>query len=129
MPVDVNFDAFGSDRIFKGLVATIDPASTIISGVVNYKVTSSIDQIKDLRPGMTANMTIKSKEKDHVLVVPARAVLTDKDGAKTIRMVDNTKTKSFKEVPIVTGLEGDGGVVEVLSGLHEGDEFVVLIKK
>ena len=129
MPVDVNFDAFGSDKVFNGVVSTIDPASTIISGVVNYKVTTSIDQIKDLRPGMTANMTIKSKEKDHVLLVQSRAILTDKSGNKTIRIVNDTKKKSFKEVPITTGLEGDGGMAEVLSGVHDGDEFVVLIKK
>jgi hypothetical protein len=46
-----------------------------------------------------------------------------------LRIITNTKTKSYKEVPIITGLEGDGGLVEVIKGLSVGDEFVILIKK
>ena len=129
MPIDINFDSFGADKIFKGNITKIDPASTLVSGVVNYKVTASVEKVPDLRPGMTANMTIKAKEKDHILTVPSRAILVNKDGTKTIRLVTNTKLKSYKEVPITTGLEGDGGLVEVASGLSEGDEYVVLIKK
>jgi multidrug efflux pump subunit AcrA (membrane-fusion protein) len=128
MPVEVNFDAFGVDKIFRGVVTKVDPASTLISGVVNYKLTSSIEQVKDIRPGMTANMTIKVKNKDHVLVVPARAILTSKTGEKTIRLITNTKTKSFKEVPVTTGFEGDGGMIEITSGLSEGEEFAVIVK-
>ena len=75
-------------------------------------------------------MTIKVKEKDHVLAVPDRAVLIDSTtNKKTVRVVNNTKTKTFTEVPVTTGLEGDGGIVEITSGISEGDEFVVLIKK
>ncbi|MEI6660149.1 MAG: efflux RND transporter periplasmic adaptor subunit [bacterium] len=130
MPIDITYDAFGTDKIFHGTVSQIDPSSTLISGVVNYKVTANIEATKDLRPGMTANMTIKVKEKDHVLAVPDRAVLIDSTtNKKTVRVVNNTKTKTFTEVPVTTGLEGDGGIVEITSGISEGDEFVVLIKK
>jgi RND family efflux transporter MFP subunit len=129
MPIDINFDAFGSDKIFKGSITKIDPSSTLISGVVNYKITASVEQVTDLRPGMTANMTIKVKEKNHVLTVPSRSIITDTSGNETIRLITNTKKKKFKEVKITTGLEGDGGVVEITSGLDEDDEFVVLIKK
>ena len=128
MPVDINFDAFGSDKIFKGNITKIDPSSTLISGVVNYKITASVEQVADLRPGMTANMTIKVKEKNHIISVPSRSILTDTNGSKTIRLVTDKKTKKFKEINVTTGIEGDGGVVEVTNGLIEGDEFVVLIK-
>lgn len=127
-PVDINFDALGSNKTFKGKITEIDPSSTLVSGVVNYKVTASIEQVKDLRPGMTANMTINVKSKSHVIVVPSRAVIVAKDGTKTIRIITNTKTKKFKEVPITTGLEGDGGMVEVVNGLTESEEFVTLLK-
>jgi HlyD family secretion protein len=130
LPVDITYDAFGQDQVFKGKISQIDPSSTLISGVVNYKVTASADETKGLRPGMTANMTINVRELPHVIVVPSRAILTDEGtGKKTIRVVTNTKTKAFKEVEVITGLEGDGGLVEVTSGLTEGDEVVVLIKK
>jgi len=128
MPVDINFDAFGPDQVFKGAITKIDPASTLVSGVVNYKVTASVEKVDNLRPGMTANLTINAKEKKQVIAVQTRAIITDKTGAKTIRLVTNTKTKSYKEVGVTTGLEGDGGLVEVTSGLSLGDEFIVLIK-
>jgi RND family efflux transporter MFP subunit len=130
MPVDINFDAFGTEKIFQGHILDIDPSSTIVSGVVNYKIHAILDtQVKDLRPGMTANMTINVAAKNHVISIPARAILTDATGKKTIRIVTNKKTKAFKEVPVVTGFDADGGLVEVASGLNEGDEFVVLIKQ
>lgn len=127
--VELSFDAFGTDNLFTGRVLTVDPSSTLISGVVNYKVTASIDSSPTLRPGMTANMTILVDQKNDILMVPQRAVLTKEDGSKVVRVVINPKTKKFEEVRVTTGMEGDGGLVEVTSGLKEGDEVVVLIKK
>jgi hypothetical protein len=84
--------------------------------------------MENLRPGMTANMTIKVLEKGHIIAVPSRSILTDTNGNKTIRLITNSKKKKWKEVPITTGVEGDGGIVEVLNGLKEYNEYVVLIK-
>jgi RND family efflux transporter MFP subunit len=128
MPVEITYDSFGSDRIFKGIITKIDPSSTLVSGVVNYKVTASTDQLPELRPGMTANMTIKVKEKDGVIAIPSRAIITDDKGNRMIRIITNARTKKYKSVPVVTGIEGDGGMIEVLSGLSVGQEFVILIK-
>lgn len=129
LPVDISFDAFGTDKIWNGAITFIDPSSNLISGVVNYKVKASIPLVEGLKPGMTANMTIKAEEKNGVLVVPTRAIITDKTGDKTIRLITNTKKKKWKEIPVVTGMEGDGGMTEITNGLNEGDEIVVLIKK
>ncbi|MCX6753793.1 MAG: efflux RND transporter periplasmic adaptor subunit [Candidatus Nomurabacteria bacterium] len=129
LPIDITYDSFGTDKIFKGIITKIDPAGTVVSGVVNYKVTASTEQVKDLRPGMTANMTIKVAEKDGVIAIPSRSIIMNSNGDRVLRLITNTKNKSYKEVPIITGLEGDGGLVEVIKGLSIGDEFVILIKK
>ncbi len=128
MPIDITYDSFGPDKVFKGTITKIDPSSTLVSGVVNYKVTASTEQIPELRPGMTANMTIKVKEKKGIIAVQMRSILTDDKGGKTIRIITNKRTKKWKSVPVITGLEGDGGIVEVLSGVSVGDEYVILIK-
>jgi HlyD family secretion protein len=128
MPVDINYDAFGTEKIFKGNITKIDPSSTLVSGVVNYKITASAEEMNELRPGMTANMTIKVKEKNNILAVPSRSILTDKTGKKTIRLVTDPRTKKFKEIEVTTGLLGDGSLIEIINGLKENDEFVVLIK-
>lgn len=128
MPIEITYDSFGSDRIFKGSITKIDPSSTLVSGVVNYKLTASTEQIPELRPGMTANMTIRVKEKNGVLVIPSRSIITDDNGERIVRVITNKRTMKYKSVPVTTGLEGDGGVVEVISGLSVGQEFVLLIK-
>jgi len=128
-PVDVTFDAFNTEEIFKGSILKIDPSSTIISGVVNYKITANVFNVPELRPGMTANMTILVGEKNNVLTIPSRAIIKDKTGKKTVRLVTNPKTKIYKEVEVATGMEGDSGLVEITSGLNENDEIVILIKK
>ncbi len=127
--IDVTFDAFNTEQVFKGIVLKIDPSSTIISGVVNYKITANIFNAPVLRPGMTANMTILVGEKNNVLTIPSRAIIKDKTGKKTVRVITNNKTKTYQEVEITTDMEGDGGLTEITTGLTEGEEIVVLIKK
>lgn len=126
--VDITFDALGVDRHFKAKVQTVNPASTLVSGVVNYKVTASLDNLPEFKPGMTANMTILVDQKDNVLAVPSRAIIS-KDGNKFVRVIDNTKKKTYHEVQVKTGLEGDGGLIEITDGLNEGQEVVTFIKQ
>ena len=126
--VDITLDALGPDRHFAGLVQTVNPGATVVSGVVNYKVTASVNNIPEVKPGMTANMTVLIAQKDNVLAIPLRAVIL-KDGKKVVRLVTDSKKKTYREVEVTTGLEADGGLVEVLSGLDEGQEIVTYIKQ
>ncbi len=126
--VDITLDALGADRHFVGRVQTVNPGATVVSGVVNYKVTASITDIPEVKPGMTANMTILVEKKDDVLAMPLRGVIS-KDGKKYARVVTDVKKKTYKEVEIKTGLEADEGLVEILSGLNLGQEIVTYIKQ
>lgn len=126
--VDLTFDALGPDRHFNGTLQTINPASTVVSGVVNYKVTASMDKIDEAKPGMTANMVVMAASKNGVLAVPERAVI-NQDGKKFVNVIDDGKKKTYHQTEVNTGLEADGGMVEVVSGLNEGQEIVTLIKK
>lgn len=125
--ISVVFDALGQDRIFEAVVRTVNPASSLVSGVVNYKLVASLEKIEDIRPGMTANLSIVTGERKNVLVIPQRAVISN--GKKLVRLINDTKKKTFIEVEVETGLNGDGGLVEVVSGLSMNDEVVVSIKK
>lgn len=125
--VDITFDSLGPDRHFTGTVQTVNPGATVVSGVVNYKVTASIPAIPEIKPGMTANMTVLTAKKDGVLAIPSRAVV--KNGSSKVRVIDDVKKKTYHEVVVETGLEADGGLVEVVSGLSEGQEIVTFIKQ
>ncbi len=125
--VSFTFDALGPDKEFTGSVQLIDPASTVVSGVVNYKVTASLDKQEEIKPGMTANMIVLTNQKQKVLTIPQRAVL-NKDGKKIVRVINNSKKKTFDEVVVQTGLEADGGLIEITNGLSVGTEIVTFIK-
>jgi RND family efflux transporter MFP subunit len=125
--IDNTFDALGPDKHFTTTVLTINPASTVISGVVNYKVTGSLENIPEVKPGMTVNMTIKVAEKKNVLVVPTSAII-NKNGKNIVRVIDDTKKKTYTEKEVTVGLNADGGLTEIIYGLSEGQEVVTYIK-
>jgi multidrug efflux pump subunit AcrA (membrane-fusion protein) len=125
--IDNTFDALGPDKHFTTTVLTVNPASTVVSGVVNYKVTGSLEKIPEVKPGMTDNMTIKVAEKKGVLVVPSSAVINN-NGKQIVRVINDPKKVTYSEVEVQTGLEADGGLTEITSGLSEGQEIVTYIK-
>lgn len=125
--IDYTFDALGPDQHFSGKVLTINPSSTVVSGVVNYKVKGSLDNVPKIKPGMTANMTILTAEKKDALAVPSTAVI-NKNNKNYVRVIDNSKTKTYHEVEAKIGLQADGGLVEILSGLNNGQEIITYLK-
>jgi HlyD family secretion protein len=126
--VEITLDALGPDRNFKGTVQTIDPSSTVVSGVVNYKVIASLEKLPEIKPGMTANMTILVSQKDGVLSVPSRSVLNE-NGKKQVRVITDSKKKTYENHEVTLGIEADGGLVEITSGLEENQEIVTFINK
>jgi RND family efflux transporter MFP subunit len=127
--VDVTFDALGPDRHFQANVQTVNPASTVVSGVVNYLVKASLANISDIKPGMTANMTVLVGQKSQVLTVPQSAVISDGSGNKQIRLVDDSNKKTYHLITVQTGMEADGGLVEIISGLQQGQGIVTYVKQ
>jgi HlyD family secretion protein len=121
-PVEITFDAFSFDEVFMGEVVNIDIASTLVSGVVNYRIKARLaKELAELRPGMTANMTLVIDKKEGVLKIPGRAVY-ERDGATYVRIKNEDETQ---EVEVSVGFEGDGTEAEITSGLSEGQEVVI----
>lgn len=119
----MTFDALPADQTFTATVTEIDPASTVIQDVVDYRIKLRLDNNDArIKPGMSANIDIRTAEKDTVLMTPQRAIKTDSYNKKTADILgaDNT----LKTVQIETGLQGDDGMVEVTKGLKEGDKVV-----
>ncbi|MBT3690095.1 efflux RND transporter periplasmic adaptor subunit, partial [bacterium] len=121
----ITLDAFNEDEVFTSHITFIDPAETIINDVVYYKIKLTFDE-KDprIKSGMTANVDITTASKDDVLYIPLRAVI-EKNNIKYIRYIENGE---IKEQEVTTGLRGDGGLVEVLTGVSEGQEIITYIK-
>jgi len=127
-PVQVTFDALQS-QTFTATVVEVAYVGTVTSGVVNYPVTIALDQpstaaalsaSQQIRPGMTANVTIVIEQRDNILLVPNRAVkLSGKQ-----RVVTVLKDGQPTQVDVTLGMSGDTQS-EVVSGLNEGDAVVV----
>lgn len=120
-PVEITLDAFGQDLKFYGQINFIEPAETVIQDVIYYKVKINFDgQDKAVKSGMTANASIITARRDDILIMPSRAIV-EKNGDKFARLLSG---QALKEVPITLGLRGDNGLVEILSGLSQGDTVV-----
>jgi len=121
---EITLDSFSDDNLFSGTVTFIDPAETVIQDVVYYQVTVQFSDGQDnIKPGMTANVTIKTKEKSNVLRVPLRSVKQN-NGDKIVEMLEG---EQIKEHPVTSGLRGDE-YYEILDGLSAGEQVITFIK-
>ncbi len=120
----ITLDAYSDDVAFEAKVVQIDLSETIVDSVPTYKTTLQLVQ-EDPRivSGMTANIDIVSEQKDGVLFVPTRNILS-RDGKKFVKKVTDEKKMQSEEAEIQTGLRGSDGRTEVLSGLSEGDKII-----
>ncbi|MFA5125264.1 MAG: efflux RND transporter periplasmic adaptor subunit [Patescibacteria group bacterium] len=131
--VAIDLDAFGSDHPFSGAVTFIDPAQTIIKDVTYYKTTVTFNQDSwsdQIKPGMTANITIIAAEKDGALYIPQRAVKIRETtlGEVPKKYVEILVNSQPQERDVEIGLRGDNGLVEIISGLAEGEQVVTYKK-
>jgi macrolide-specific efflux system membrane fusion protein len=109
-----------TDREFEGRVERIAPKATIVSGVVNYEVIIAIDSAADvLKPDMTANISIRTAERQAVVVTNA-AIQRDGDA----RFVLLERDGSYVQRSVSVGAR-DGSTVEVKKGLVPGERVLL----
>ena len=117
----ITFDAI-ADEEFSGKVVAIDPVETVIGGAVYYQTTILFDTADErIRSGMTANVWINTAVSENALFVPASAV-QNSDGKKMVQTFSDGQAVK-KEVH--TGIENDAGMIEIISGLSEGEQVIL----
>ncbi len=114
-------DAFPG-RKFQGVVDAIQPSAKIVDDVVYYPVTIKIqgDYQNQLRPEMTATVSIIAGVRRGVLLIPAPAIRR-KAGNNMVYVLKDGKTTL---TPIQVGWTEDLRA-EVTSGLEEGQTVVI----
>ncbi len=126
--VAITFDAFGNDKKFNGVISHIDPSAETNDGVVNYKIKVTLSEKSDIiRPGMNANIDVLAGEVVHTLSIPNAAV-TQKGGKYFVKIIIDEKNKKYEEREVQTGFIGDNNLVEIISGLKEGDKVALLLE-
>jgi len=131
--VTFTVDAF-PDETFEGQVTQVRLEATTSNNVVTYEVViSAPNQDLKLKPGLTANVTIYTLEKNDVLVVPNKALkfTPTKETVGKMKIVDtkaNNKlwvleNNTFKAHGVTLG-DTDGINTEIKSGISEGASVV-----
>ena len=120
-PATVTFNALtGVD--LQGKVTQVEINSITVSNVITYNVTVSIvGAPATLKPGMTANVSVTTAEKDNVLELPSSAI-TATGNTAVVEVLQPNGTTIAKTITI--GMRGDTND-EITSGLNAGDRIVV----
>ncbi len=127
LKAEITLDAYGENTVFQGELATIDTAQTVIQDVVYYKTRFRFavgSEEQSVRAGMTANVTVIAQERPDALVVPQRAI--KQNGEKYVRVLENGQDLKKS---VTTGLYGDDGLVEILSGLSGGEDVILAVRQ
>ncbi len=107
-------------REFSGVVQSVAPKATIVSGVVNYEVTIAIrEDAEMLKPDMTANVSIQTAQHD-ALLLPAAAV--QREGDQTFVYV---AAKNGRERKAVAVGSKENGMVEIKKGIGPDDAILL----
>ncbi len=113
-----SFVAFPEEN-FTGEVVFINPTGKVIDGVVYYETKIVLDEYpENTLPQMTVDVTIKTAQKEGVLFLPERFVQR-KEGKRFVNVLENGE---IVQREVKTGLSGEGRVVEIVSGLKEGEK-------
>jgi multidrug efflux pump subunit AcrA (membrane-fusion protein) len=122
----IELDAF-KDVKYTLRVSEVAAAPTDIDGVSKFKVMLDFVYPHDeVKVGMTGDTEIVTGASNDVVFVPLRSVLQDAEGQKIVRIL-GVKNK-IEDRFVETGLEGDGGVIEV-SNVEPGEKVIVLVKQ
>ena len=133
--VTFTVDAFPDD-LFQGNVTQVRQQATTESNVVTYEVViSAPNNDLKLKPGLTANVTIFTLEKNDVLTVPAKALrFTINDAllseGQTIEDIEapakvwTLEGNVFKAHAVETGTT-NGMLTEITGGISAGTEVLV----
>jgi RND family efflux transporter MFP subunit len=120
---EATLDAYGEARVFPVTVTRVDPGETVSEGISTYlAVLAFATPDPAIKSGLTANVTLVTAEREGVLTVPLGALQYEQNQAY-VEVVENDEAPVKRSVEV--GLEG-GGVIEVLSGLREGEMVVAI---
>ncbi len=122
----ITIDAF-PDKKYGGEIIHISPMAAIgNNNIRTFQVKVSIeDNLKELRPGMSANVTIIGKTRKGVVTIPIQAIFQDENGNDVVYIV---KSDTLITSAIVKTGINDLQKVEIMEGVAEGDTISLMEK-
>ena len=115
---EVTVDA--ADQTFTAAIRSVERAANAQTSLYTVTLTVPAD-VSGLLSGMFADVTFRTNVSENTLVIPSDAILTSEDTQYVFVVEDD----AARYVEVTAGLTGNG-VTEVLSGLTEGQQLVVV---
>ena len=120
-PVTLTFDAIAG-KTYNGKVVEVATAGDTVQGAVDFTVTVVLtNPDKNVKPGMTAAVTITVKQVNNALLVPSRAVRLV-NNQLVVYILENGQPK---EVNVTLGASSDTMSEVVSSDLKAGDSIIL----
>lgn len=123
--VEVKADAL-TNETFKGTITTIAAEGTASNGVTTFDVEVTIDDPRNLKPGMNVDGEIIVQSKENVLYLPMAAVQKVRDKVFVFVKGDNSGETNDKRQrkDIKVGINNDE-YIEIVEGLGEGETVIL----
>jgi multidrug efflux pump subunit AcrA (membrane-fusion protein) len=112
--------AAGLDKAVSGTVTLVSPALDPNSTTVEIWIQAA-NPGQQLRPGMTAQLSIVAKTVEEALVIPASALLNANGDGAQVMVIDSQGKAVTKEVK--TGIQ-NGQEVQIIAGLNAGEQVI-----
>ncbi len=118
-PVGIEIDALPGERI----IASVTRVSPIVDPETGtFKISIEIsDPAQRVKPGMFGRIAIVYDQRSNALKIPRTALIEDAAGTSVFAVEDELAKRRLVE----TGYS-DRGMVEILSGLEDGDEIITI---
>ncbi|MDD9867757.1 MAG: efflux RND transporter periplasmic adaptor subunit [Candidatus Campbellbacteria bacterium] len=123
---EVQAEVEAIEEKFGAVINSVNVVEKVIDNVPTYKVEFAItDQDSRLRPGLSVDIDIPTKNHENIVTVPNGAIMRNANGDSTVTIIRTGETR--EQVVVETGVSTDRGTTEILSGVNEGDRVVVLM--
>jgi len=118
--VKIFIDAFPGEE-FDGILETVNSKDTKLDGVPIYEAFVELNTDNKIKTGMSAKGIIVLAKKDNVLAIPSY-LIKKYENKNTIEVLEENGKIIEKEITL--GLLGTDSMVEITSGLNEGEKIV-----
>lgn len=122
MDTIITLDAYGLREEFPATITHIDPSESIVDGIAGYGLTVQFkEQDRRLRAGMTANAAVAITLKELTTAIPVGYLVREGTDTYVYVLVNGEEARA----DVVVGAQSDAGLVEIVSGLNEGDRVLL----
>ena len=117
--VQVTLDALPG-QAFRGVIIEVNKTASNEGGNSKYSAVVQLERTGTMLGGMNASASIVVEERESALLIPS-AALVELDGRTVVYTACDPQTQTLGvPIPVELGLS-DGEMVQILSGLSDGD--------